>query len=362
MFFTKRIKSLDDNELQKSTAKFLKKMAKTNKHGFYDIPNMIFNGPRNSGKKTLIRNFIYQIHGEDSLIEKDVVKDIRTTETATVKMEIIQGKHHIIIDPSRKKKYDRQVMLHLIKTYASELTIKTLTSVKPRFIIILNSDKLSNGAQNALRVTLEKYTNRCKIILCTTDISKIINPIQSRCFPLLIGLPKQQIIYNMVNKTLIKTNLPYILSQYLEETDKNPIQIVLDYLDNKNNKFITKIKLNHIFNKSKSDIMKTLGLLYLDNDILPWQNKIRKSIINKLSNKDKLLDTQKVMHILNEILNHNISATEILKFIMDYYLNKMSDDKNIRKLLNNASRYQYQLKNSKKPVIHLCSFIIQLKI
>ena len=44
-----------------------------------------------------------------------------------------------------------------------------------------DADRLTKDAQHALRRTMEKYMSKCRVIMCTNSISKMIPAIRSRC-------------------------------------------------------------------------------------------------------------------------------------------------------------------------------------
>jgi len=50
-------------------------------------------------------------------------------------------------------------------------------------------DRLSRQAQAALRRTMEKYTATCRLILCCTSASKVIEPVRSRCLGIRVAAP-----------------------------------------------------------------------------------------------------------------------------------------------------------------------------
>jgi len=53
-----------------------------------------------------------------------------------------------------------------------------------KIVIINNAHLLSKDAQAALRRSIEKYTQHCRFILISENLSSIILPLRSRCFPI----------------------------------------------------------------------------------------------------------------------------------------------------------------------------------
>ena len=55
----------------------------------------------------------------------------------------------------------------------------------------MDADNLTRDAQHALRRTMEKYAGTCKIVLCCNSISKLIEPVRSRCMVVRIPAPTE---------------------------------------------------------------------------------------------------------------------------------------------------------------------------
>ena len=70
------------------------------------------------------------------------------------------------------------VIRNQIKEFAK---LKSLTNIPYKIICLDEADSLTKDAQQALRRTMEKYSSSCRFILACNEISKIMDPIQSRC-------------------------------------------------------------------------------------------------------------------------------------------------------------------------------------
>ena len=71
-----------------------------------------------------------------------------------------------------------------IETVRNE--IKTFARTAPlnaefKILLLDEADNMTNDAQQALRRTMERYSNICKFIFSVNNLEKLIDPIQSRC-------------------------------------------------------------------------------------------------------------------------------------------------------------------------------------
>ena len=68
-----------------------------------------------------------------------------------------------------------------------------------KVIIISEANRLSKGAQHALRRTMEKYMAQCRLILLTESISKLIPALRSRCLGIRLVLFDPEILFSWPN-------------------------------------------------------------------------------------------------------------------------------------------------------------------
>lgn len=117
-----------------------------------NLPHILFAGPAGVGKSTLAVVIARSLFGEswkDNFIEFNASDE--------------RG-----IDVVRNK----------VKDFART---KAIGNVPFKIIFLDECDALTKEAQQALRRTMEKYSNSCRFVLAANYSSKIIDPIQSRC-------------------------------------------------------------------------------------------------------------------------------------------------------------------------------------
>ena len=56
-------------------------------------------------------------------------------------------------------------------------------------ILLVEADKLTREAQQALRRTMEKYIASCRLILCCQSTSRVLPAIRSRCLAIRVAAP-----------------------------------------------------------------------------------------------------------------------------------------------------------------------------
>lgn len=116
------------------------------------LPHMMFAGPAGCGKTT----------------------------TALIMARSLFGGawKHNFLDLNASDERGIDVIRSKVKEFART---KSLSSVPFKLIFLDEADALTNEAQNALRRTMENYTNTARFIISCNYSSKIIEPIQSRC-------------------------------------------------------------------------------------------------------------------------------------------------------------------------------------
>eukprot|EP01083_Nonionella_stella_P240943 841802_1 len=122
------------------------------KHG--NMPNLIISGPPGCGKTTSIHCLALELLGENNY--KNAVLELNASDSRGI--DVIRNK---------------------IKMFAQQKV--TLPMGRHKIIILDEADNMTSAAQQALRRTMELYSNTTRFALACNVSSKIIEPIQSRC-------------------------------------------------------------------------------------------------------------------------------------------------------------------------------------
>ena len=168
------------------------------KQRYVRMPNLLIYGPNGSGKKTLINLLLEDIYDIKVHDIKKVTYQITGYGNSVNDVELDQSNYHIIIEPTNTG-LDKYLIHEIVKNYAQETTLNVYDCNTPfRIVFINNIDNLSYYAQTSLRYTMEKYHKTCKFILCGYQLSKIIEPLRSRCLNIRIPGPSIKDTYNII--------------------------------------------------------------------------------------------------------------------------------------------------------------------
>ena len=170
---------------------------------YESMPNLLIHGSPGCGKHTLIKLLLTDIFDStinDTFTETYYIKGYGNT---VVDVDIIQSKYHIVIEPNNTG-FDKYLIQEIVKEYAKKKIINVSYNKYPfRVVLINNIDNLHYYAQTSLRCNMEKYHKTCRFILCASHISKIIDPIISRCLDIRIPSPTTDDMINLIYYILL---------------------------------------------------------------------------------------------------------------------------------------------------------------
>jgi replication factor C subunit 3/5 len=305
---------------------------------FNNMPHLYFYGPRGSGKRSIVNILLKKIYGEKVVKTNMINYSISGYGNTNVNVEIEQSPYHIVIKPTSGG-FDKYLIQEIVKEYAKRKMFnnKQFFKAKRNFKIVFidNVDKLSYYAQTSLRCTMEKYMGICKFILYGYEVSKVIEPLRSRCLCIRVPAPTKKEIFKTLLQISAKEETFLELKQYVE-----------------------------ICEKSENNIKKAIWLLELSlNSIdldLTWKEIVTEIVeIISLTKKRKLIesDIKRIRDKLYLIFITNLKGNDVLKELIKQLLENIKDIKYQSEIISIGSKFQYRLSKGKRSVIHLESFI-----
>ena len=127
---------------------------------------------------------------------------------------IKQSDFHIVIEPKGNNS-DRYLIQDVVKKYAKQPPMRVSSSNRVfKTVLINNIDKLSYYGQTSLRRTLEKYSDTCRFIMWSRSLSKVIEPLRSRCYCFRIKAPTRNQIIHILLKIAAKEGIDLDMEEF----------------------------------------------------------------------------------------------------------------------------------------------------
>jgi replication factor C subunit 2/4 len=295
-----------------------------------NLTHMLFYGPPGTGKTTTALALAKQLYYLPKKESEDKWSHFERND------KLFKER---VIELNASDESGIKVVRDKIKNFANSAinTIEDSNSIPPFKIIILDeADAMTNDSQFALRRIIELYTHSTRFLLICNYVTKIIEPLTSRCAKFRFQTISSLSINEIINNISIKENL--IINDDVIET---------------------------LYKITKGDLRKVINLLqrasYIDNNItseliidISGQISIKKinNIWEIITNKNT--DHLKLFRLVKNIINEGYSSIIILNNIFEKVIqdNNISDN-NKRKIILIISKIDYELLDNANETIQL---------
>jgi len=279
-----------------------------------NIPHLLFAGPAGVGKTTLAL-----------VIAKKLFKD---------------SWHQNFLELNASDERGIDIIRNKVKDFART---KAIGDVPFKIIYLDEADALTREAQQALRRTMENYTQTTRFILGANYSSKIIDPIQSRCAMFRFKPLEKKEIFAIIEK--------------IEKDEK--------------------IKVNEkakesLYNISEGDVRKVENILQssavISNDITEEIIYSMASVakpkeideVLKLALNNKFIDARN--KLIDVMLNYGLSGLDIIKQIQQEILNLGIDNENKMKLMEKCGEIEFRMTEGSDEFIQLEALLSQIAL
>ncbi len=301
------------------------------------IPHIIFYGNDGVGKRRIIKLFLEMLYGTDVNNLEDNTYTVMGSGNKVKKVDVKQSEHHIVIEPVDNN-FDKYLIQDVVKEYAKRIQINLFKSKKIfKSVMINNLDNLSYYAQTSLRRTMEKYSGTCRFIMWCKSLSKVIDPLKSRCMCIRIGAPSNSELLKLALHISAKENISLTLDNYTK---------LLNNSNGSVRKLLWKLSL---IKAGQKDRVNTKFETPIDETIEQITDLILKCDLNNINSIRS--------HVYNLIIT-NIDPVFIMRRIFISLYNRNIPEHIKYKIINRASYYDHNLVRRRREITHLESFII----
>lgn len=270
-----------------------------------NISNFLFAGPAGVGKSTLALIIARELFGENF------------------------RQNFMELNSSDERGLD--VVRNTIKDFART---KTMGDAPFKIILLDEADALTKEAQNALRRTMENFTNTTRFILSANFSSKIIDPIQSRC---------TVFRFKPLEKEQVKEIIEGIAKHEKIKVDKQAIDALYDVSNGD-------VRRMENILQSCAAITKNVEEETVYQLVSAARPKEVKELLETALKGDFIKARDKLLDIM---LNYGLSGLDIIKQIQREIWNLSIDDERKVKLVDKCGEIEFRMVEGSDEFIQL---------
>jgi len=275
-----------------------------------ELPHLLFSGSAGVGKTSAALCLSREILGEHW---KDYTLELNASDERGINMV-----------RERVKKFSRFAGLD--------------TEIPFKMIILDEADEMTNDAQTALRRIIEDTAKICRFILIANNLSKIIEPIQSRCVVFK---------FTKISDKEILSQLKFIGKKEKIKADENGLSAICDYTDGDLRHAINILQAAASSGNVTESVVKSVVGLTKTKDV---QDVLKLALDGKISDaRDKMIELIKV---------YGMSESDFLKYINQAVFNSKAN--NLEGMLETIAKYDYRILVGANPEIQLSALLAEL--
>lgn len=305
---------------------------------YSNLQHLVIYGPKGCGKEYVVDNLLKKIYG--NVETKEIEYIISGYSNSKEKVMINQSRYHIIIEPNNNG-FDKYLIQEIIQEYAKTENLTIFKYKKLFKIVIINKiDNLSYSAQASLRRTMEKYADTCKFLFICDQLSKIIEPLRSRCLLIRVPLPN--------NFQIIDTLTQISLNENIKLTKKD-YKYIIDNCESKVNNAIWLLEMKK-YNVPNSHSWKKV-----------IHNMVDLLICNKELNYKSVSDfIKKLREYFYILFITNINVKKILTNIMIALIEKLNSITMKNEIIKIVSKYELRISQGTRYIVHLEAMMLEI--
>ncbi|XP_034934645.1 replication factor C subunit 4 isoform X2 [Chelonus insularis] len=250
-----------------------------------DFPNLLFYGPPGTGKTSTILAAARQLFGN---IYKDRILELNASDERGI--DVIRDK---------------------VKSFSQLTASNTRPDGKPcpsfKIVILDEADSMTHAAQSALRRTMEKESHSTRFCLICNYVSRIIEPLTSRC---------TKFRFKPLGQEKIIEKLEYIAKEENIQCDKYVLTKLVDASGGDLRKAITSLQSVSRLKGTSSEITTT--------DVIEVTGVVPDEWLNKLLEVGQGKDFSKVEEFVDDFLLEAYATSQIIEQLSHRIV--MSDD------------------------------------